>query len=95
MSLAAEKKKNETLLNQLALFRDEFEALLKECPVKPFPFESETIVSSEIRSRIHIVGGESAPDQRTRIAETVQCGYLYEHGDEGPMLLRNAEVTIG
>jgi hypothetical protein len=95
MILAATKKKDEELLSQLTLLHDEFETLLKDCSVEPFSFEPDTVVSAEMRARIQIVAGTSDPEQRTRIAETVQCGYLYAHGDEDSMILRKAEVKIG
>lgn len=94
MMKSAEKKGDSDTKNQLALLRKEFEGLLKECAVEAFEYSPETIVSAEMRSRIQIIGGSTRDGERTRIAETIRCGFTYLHGDEDTMIIRKAEVII-
>ncbi len=94
MIKSATKKNDQDSKNQLALLRKEFIALLKECSVEPFDYSADTVVSAEMRSRIQIIGGSTREGERTRIAETILCGFIYLHGDEDTMILRKAEVLI-
>ncbi|MEM6280256.1 MAG: hypothetical protein AAF733_12305 [Verrucomicrobiota bacterium] len=94
MIKSAEKKRDVDTVNQLVLLRKEFTALLKECSIEAFDYEPDTVVSAEMRSRIQIVGGSTQAGERTRISETILCGFLYLHGDEDTMILRKAEVII-
>ncbi|MEM1441205.1 MAG: hypothetical protein AAGF67_02615 [Verrucomicrobiota bacterium] len=94
MIKSAEKKGDTETGNQLILLRKEFTALLKECAIEAFEYDSDTVVSADMRSRIQIVGGSTREGERTRISETILCGFLYLHGDEDTMILRKAEVII-
>ncbi|MDF1659912.1 MAG: hypothetical protein P1U58_20020 [Verrucomicrobiales bacterium] len=94
MIKSAEKNGDSDATNQLALLRKEFEGLLKECAVEAFDYAPETVVAAEMRSRIQIIGGSTREGERTRIAETIRCGFTYLHGDEDTMIIRKAEVLI-
>lgn len=94
MMKSAAKKGDADTSNQLALLRKEFEGLLKECSVEAFDYAPETIVSAEMRSRIQIIGGSTRDGERTRISETIRCGFIYLHGDDDTMIIRKAEVLI-
>lgn len=94
MIKSATKKGDADTLNQLVLLRKEFVSLLRECSVEAFTYDPGAVVSAEMRSRIQIVGGSTRDGERTRIAETIRCGFLYLHGDEETMILRKAEVLI-
>lgn len=94
MIKAAVKKGDSETEGQLQILRKEFLALLGECSVEAFEFASGTVIDSDVRSRIRIVGGE-VKGERSVVAETVQCGYLYLHGDEDTMIIRKAEIRIG
>ncbi len=94
MIKSATKKNDVDTTNQLALLRKEFVGLLKECAVEAFDYAPETVVSAEMRSRIQIIGGSTRDGERTRISETIRCGFTYLHGDEDTMIIRKAEVLI-
>ncbi|MEM7599999.1 MAG: hypothetical protein AAF357_01130 [Verrucomicrobiota bacterium] len=94
MIKSAEKKNDSDTTNQLALLRKEFVGLLNECSVEPFDYAPDTVVAAEMRTRIQIIGGSTRDGERTRIAETILCGFIYLHGDEDTMILRKAEVLI-
>lgn len=94
MIKSSEKKGDEDMSGQLEILRRDFIDLLGECSVEAFEYPAGTVVDSEIRRCIQVVGGSSS-GERTVIAETVLCGFRYEHGDEDNMILRKAEVTIG
>lgn len=94
MIKAAVKKGDRQSEDQLQILRKEFVALLGECSVEAFEFASGTVIDSDTRNRIQIVGGE-VKGERSVVAETVQCGYLYLHGDEDTMIIRKAEILIG
>ncbi|MDF1851124.1 MAG: hypothetical protein P1U85_09840 [Verrucomicrobiales bacterium] len=91
---AAEKKRGGNEAEPLRLIRDEFTALLSECSITPYEFDEGIPVTTEMRKRIQIIGGTAAEGQPTRIAKTVLCGFLYEHGEEEILILRKAEVQI-
>ena len=94
MIKSAASKGDSDMENQLRLLRKEFTGLLNECAIESFDYAADTPVSAEMRSRIQIVGGSSREGERTLIAETILCGFLYLHGDEDTMILRKAEVLI-
>lgn len=90
----AEKKGDGELEKQLQILRNEFLDLLDECAIEAFVFSPGTVIDTEVRNRIQIVGGEVKGD-RSVVAETVQRGYLYLHGDDQTMIVRKAEIMIG
>lgn len=92
---SGEHQTRESMLEQLALVRDDLGQLFDDCAFRRFEFEPGTLVDSSIRSRIQIVAGSSGGGP-TRIVRTIRCGYLYEPGgDEASAVIRKAEVEIG
>lgn len=94
MLKTATKKGDQDTAGQLEILRKEFTALLRECSVEAFAFSAGTVIDSGIRNRIRIVGGE-VQGERSFVAETLQCGYRYLHGDEDTMIIRKSEIRIG
>lgn len=54
----AEKKGDSELEKQLEILRNGFLDLLDDCAIPPFTFPVETVIDTEVRNRIQVVGGE-------------------------------------
>lgn len=54
----AEKKGDSELEKQLEILRNEFLDLLEDCAIEPFTFPAGTVIDTEVRNRIQVVGGE-------------------------------------
>ena len=54
----AEKKGDSELEKQLEILRNGFLDLLDDCAIPPFTFPVGTVIDTEVRNRIQVVGGE-------------------------------------
>lgn len=90
---SAQGQSKDQLIKQLQIFRGGFEDLLGRCYFQEFSYAPGTVVDTEMRSRIIVVEGESSGSP-TKIAETIQCGFLYQYKDDDPVIIRKAEVAI-
>jgi len=71
----AEKKGDSELEKLLEILRNEFLHLLDDCAIGRFTFPAETVIDTEVRNRIKVVGGE-VRGALSFVAETVPRGYL-------------------